>query len=194
MAREYRGRAPRPATVQRPKPGSTDSRGPVNAVSARPRRACAIGTTYRAWIENRTADFELTTADDLDGLCSELHGLQREACITAASVIGPPDPVAQIELCADFATASDAASCIRGVKVQNLLGRPTGEFVKLVDRCAMLRGSARASCYRWLGKSVAVLTDGAFARNGCPRLHEEAARRECAAGAATMDEAVETFS
>jgi hypothetical protein len=149
---------------------------------------------YRAFIESRSADFELSTAADLDGLCAELRDLQREACITAASVIGPPDPVAQIELCAELAAASDAASCIRGVKVQNLLGRPTRTFVRLVDRCAMLRGSARAACYRWLGKTVAVLTDGAFARDGCPRLRGAAARRECADGAATMDDALETFS
>jgi hypothetical protein len=149
---------------------------------------------YRAWLENRPADFELSTAADLDGLCAELRDLQREACITAASVIGPPDPVAQIELCAEFAAASDAASCIRGVKVQNLLGRPTREFVRLVDRCAMLRGSAQGACYRWLGKTVAVLTDGAFARDGCPRLRGTTARRACAEGAATMDDALETFS
>ena len=149
---------------------------------------------YRAWIENRPEGFDLTTADDYDGLCAELEGLQREACITAASVIGPPDPAEQIDVCADFAAASDAAACIRGVKVQNLLGRPTGEFVPLVERCSVLGRGARDACYRWLGKTVAVLTDGAFARDGCPRLRGGAARRACAAGAATMDEALETFS
>jgi hypothetical protein len=99
-----------------------------------------------------------------------------------------------ISRCADLAAASDAESCIRGVKVQNLLGRPTAEFVRLVDRCSVLRGSARDACYRWLGKTVAVLTDGAFAHDGCPRLREAAGRRACAAGAATMDDALETFS
>jgi hypothetical protein len=39
-----------------------------------------------------------------------------------------------------------------------------------------------------------VLTDGAFGRDGCPRLRGAQARRACAAGAATMDEALETFS
>jgi len=149
---------------------------------------------YRAWIENRPEGFDLTAAEDLDGLCFELRRLQREACITAASVIGPPDPVEQIALCADLAATSDAAACVRGVKVQNLLGRPTGEFVRLVDRCATLPAGARDACYRWLGKTVAVLTDGAFAREGCPRLRGAAARRACAEGAATMDEALETFS
>jgi hypothetical protein len=166
-----------------------------------PRRLCGVAPAefvrpcwYRAWIENRPEAFDLSTAEDLDGLCYQLRGLQREACITAASVIGPSDPAEQITLCADLAAASDAANCIRGVKVQNLLGRPTAEFVKLVDRCSILRETARDACYRWLGKTVAVLTDGAFARDGCPRLRGAAARRTCAAGAATMDDALETFS
>jgi hypothetical protein len=180
--------------------GADDATLPEDAVND-PRELCGAAPDefvrpcwYRAFIENRPAAFDISTAEDLDGLCADLLGLQREACITAASVIGPSDPAAQIDLCADLATASDAASCVRGVKVQNLLGGPTGEFVALVDRCATLRGGAREACYRWLGKTVAVLTDGAFARDGCPRLRGAPARRACAAGAATMDEALETFS
>ena len=56
-----------------------------------------------------------------------------------------------------------------------------------------MRGK-RGPRYRWLGKAVAVLTDGEFAHAGCPRLRGAAARRECAAGARTMDQALETFS
>ncbi|HTE64141.1 MAG TPA: hypothetical protein VK631_27540 [Solirubrobacteraceae bacterium] len=149
---------------------------------------------YRAWVENRPEAFDVATAEDLDALCYRLRGLQRAACITGASVIGPPDPVAQIELCAQLATGADAASCVRGVKVQNLLGRPIGELVELVDRCSTIAGGPRDACYRWLGKAVAVLTDGEFARAGCPRLRGTGARRACAEGAATMDDALETFS
>jgi hypothetical protein len=180
--------------------GADDATLPEDAVKD-PRELCRAAPEgfvrpcwYRAFIENRPAAFDISTAEDLDGLCAELGGLQREACITAASVIGPSDPAAQIRLCGDLATASDAASCVRGVKVQNLLGRPTRELVALVDRCATLGGRARQPCYRWLGRTVAVLTDGAFAREGCPRLRGAAARRACAAGAAAMDEALETFS
>ena len=43
-------------------------------------------------------------------------------------------------------------------------------------------------------KVTAVLSDGAFGRAGCPRLHSAAGRRACAAGAAAMDEPLETFS
>ena len=149
---------------------------------------------YRAFIENRPAAFSIETPEDLDGLCSGLGGLQRSACITAASVIGPSDPVVQLDVCARLGSVADAASCVRGVKVQNLRDAPTSDFVALVDRCSALPGDAVAACYRWLGRTTAVLTDGAFARTGCPRLHGAAARRACAAGAAAMDEALETFS
>jgi hypothetical protein len=149
---------------------------------------------YRAWIENRPTAFAIEAPEDLDGLCSGLRGLQREACITAASVIGPADPVAQIDICARLPAVSDAAACARGIKVQNLRDAPTGRYVALVDRCSGLPGRASDECYRWLGLATAVLTDGAFARDGCPRLRGAAARRACATGAARIDEALETFS
>jgi hypothetical protein len=149
---------------------------------------------YRAWIENRPTAFAIEAPEDLDGLCSGLGGLQREACITAASVIGPSDPAEQIDVCGGLASASDAASCVRGVKIQNLQDAPTAELIALVDRCSTLRARARDACRRWLGKTAAVLTDGAFAHEGCPRLRGGSARRACAAGAATMEEALETFS
>jgi hypothetical protein len=166
-----------------------------------PRALCAAAPEafvrpcwYRAWIENRPTAFAIEAPEDLDGLCSGLRGLQREACITAASVIGPSDPVVQLDICARLPAASDAASCVRGVKVQNLRGESVDRFVALADRCSELPARARPACYRWLGKATAVLTDGAFAREGCPELRGAAARRACAAGAAEMDEALETFS
>jgi hypothetical protein len=107
---------------------------------------------YRAWIENRPTAFSIEGPEDLDGLCAELRGLQRAACITAASVIGPSDPAEQLAVCSRLAAVSDAAACARGVKVQNLRDARTGELVALVDRCAALPGRARGACYRWLGK------------------------------------------
>ena len=47
-------------------------------------------------------------------------------------------------------------------------------------------GRPRTGCYFWLGKTLAVVTDGAFAEEGCPELQSDAARRECTAGADSM--------
>lgn len=179
--------------------GADDAKRPKRAVTD-PRRLCGAQPAsfvrpcwYRAFVDDRP-DVTIEAADDLDALCDGLDGLQREACITAAAVIGPPDPVAQLQICAGLATPSDAANCVRGTKVQNLLGYPTSAYVDLISRCAVFTGTPRAACFRWLGKTLAVLTDGEFARAGCPRLDSARARRHCRAGAGTMEAALVTFS
>lgn len=166
-----------------------------------PRRLCGDAPAafvrpcwYRVWLENRTDGLQVETPADVDALCSGLSGLQRSGCVTAAALIGPSDPAAQLAMCARMPAATDQASCARATKVQNLLGKPVATFVPIVDGCARFAVPARAPCYRWLGKALAVLTDGAFTRAGCPRLRGAAARRECAAGARTMDQALVTFS
>jgi hypothetical protein len=148
---------------------------------------------YRAFVDDRPAGIVVDSKEHFDVLCAGLDGLQRAGCITAVSVIGPPDPAAQLELCAALA-AVDAANCIRGTKVQNLLGASTTSFIRLVERCEEFAGVTRAACFRWLGKTVAVLTDGRFERDGCPRLATEEARRACVAGARSMEDALVTFS
>jgi hypothetical protein len=181
--------------------GYDDAERPADAVRD-PRVLCGAAPTafvrpcwYRAWVENRPEAFAVAAAEDLDALCFGLRGLQRAACITGAAVIGPPDPAAQLALCADLAVAADAVACVRGTKVQNLLREPPGALVDLVERCdGFGAAGVRSACRRWLGKATAVLTDGAFAREGCGKLATARARRECAAGAATMDAALETFS
>jgi hypothetical protein len=151
---------------------------------------------YRAFVENRPEGFVAETPEDLDGLCSGLRGVQRSACITAASVIGPTDPAEQLELCSRLRAAVDAKSCVRGTKAQNLLDAEESEHVRLIEGCRRFgaHGGVRDACYAWLGKTLAVLTDGRFAQSGCPQLRGAGARRACAAGAARMEDALVTFS
>jgi hypothetical protein len=148
---------------------------------------------YRAFLENRPAGFRVESPADIEDLCDRLEGLQREGCVTAASVIGPPDPAEQLRICSRLRGGSDAANCVRGTKVQNLQDAPTEAYVRLLSGCERFAATARDACYRWLGKALAVLTDGEFERTGCPRLGA-AARRECEAGARTIDEPLVTFS
>jgi hypothetical protein len=153
-------------------------------------RAC----WYRSFLESRSEGFELEAPEDLESLCEGLRGLQRAGCITAASLIGPPDPAAQLEICARLGDPTDAADCVRGTKVQNLLDAPTRVYLQLIRRCGRFAAEARSACYRWLGKALAVVTDGAFGREGCPRLGPATARRECTAGARSMEGPLMTFS
>jgi hypothetical protein len=147
---------------------------------------------YRAFVDDRPADLVVDSPEHFDVLCRDLVGLQRQACVTAVSVIGPPDPALQLPLCAQLDEA-DVEPCIRGTKVQNLLSEPPEALVDLIGRCELFAGETRAACYRWLGKTIAVVTDGAFADDGCPRL-EPAAERLCRDGAASMEAALVTFS
>jgi hypothetical protein len=179
--------------------GADDATLPEEAVTD-PRELCGAQPAvfvrpcwYRAFVDNRPEGSQVRAPRDLDTLCAGLNGLQREACMTAASVIGPPDPAVQLQLCGGLSDTADAESCVRGTKVQNLLDYPTEAFVDLIGRCDLVR-TARGACYRWLGKTLAVLTNGEFERAGCPRLGTAAARRQCRAGARSMNEALVTFS
>jgi hypothetical protein len=173
---------------------------PAGAV-ADPRILCAAQPAafvrpcwYRAFVDNRPEGLVVDSAVHLDVLCRDLEGLQREACISGAAVIGPADPEQQLELCAELDDPRDAVACIRGTKAQNLLGASTSAYVRLLGRCELFAGSTKTACYRWLGKAVAVLTDGAFGRRGCPLLEPADARRSCLAGARELESALETFS
>jgi hypothetical protein len=149
---------------------------------------------YRAFLENRPAGFRVETPADIRDLCEGLASLQRAGCVTAASVIGPPDPAEQLRICARLRAGSDAANCVRGTKVQNLQDAPTEDYVRLIGGCERFAAAARDACYEWLGKTLAVLTDGEFGKTGCPELRGDAARRACEAGASRIDEPLVTFS
>jgi hypothetical protein len=141
---------------------------------------------YRAFLENRPAGFRVETPRDIEDLCDGLAALQRSGCVTAASLIGPPDPAEQLRICSRL--RANAADCVRGTKVANLQDAPMATYVRLIRGC---QGFAAAeACYEWLGKALAVVTDGEF---DCGRLEPEA-RRSCEAGAAAMEGPLVTFS
>ena len=179
--------------------GLDDTTAPER-VETDPRRLCAEqprdlvrSCWYRAFIENRRPGFETEGPADVERMCAGLDGVQRQACVTAASVIGPPDPRAQLAICAQL-RPPDVESCIRGTKVQNLLTYPPETHLLLIRHCEVFTPAARPGCYRWLGKTLAVITDGEFGQTGCPLLTAAAARRACLEGVSTMEDALVTFS
>lgn len=147
---------------------------------------------YRAFVDDRP-DRPVRAADDILALCEGLEGLQRHACITAASVVGPPDPGAQLSVCTDLEGA-EAVSCIQGTKVQNLIASPPEDLVALIRQCESFPGETALACYRWLGKVLAVVTNAEFEQFGCPEIPESAGRRECVRGARSSDGPLVTFS
>ena len=147
---------------------------------------------YRSFIENRP-DEPVDEAADIDAICAGLEGLQREACITAAAVVGPPDPREQLAICTGF-RGIEAVACIRGTKVQNLLTVPDEELVALIRQCDGFPPATALECYRWLGKVLGVMTNGEFESYGCGSLPTRSARRACLDGVSRMNDALETFS
>jgi len=149
---------------------------------------------YRAFVETASGT-RTESAADFENLCGGLEGLQRHACITGASVIGPPDPRNQLAVCASLEDPQDVEACIRGTKVQNLINFPASLSVEVIQACnQQFHGAMAITCDRWLGKTLGVVTNGKFRTTGCPKLPTPAARRACTAGVKSMDGPLVTFS
>jgi hypothetical protein len=170
-----------------PDDSETDPRVLCGAQAERFVRQC----WYRAFIERPPAG-AVDTPVDLLQLCDGLAGVQREGCVTAASVVGPSDPRAQMAICAGL-RGGDAVACVHGVKVQNFLEGTTADYLELIGRCDLFSGKTATACYRWLGKTIAVVTNGAFADDGCVQLNGPP-KKACQAGARELNGPLVTFS
>lgn len=149
---------------------------------------------YRSFVETAKGT-RMESGEQIDEACSGLESLQRQACVTGASVIGPPDPVNQLAVCAGLEADSDVVACIRGTKVQNLMNYPPEMSVDLIKACnTTFRGALAIACDRWLGKTLGVVSDGEFRTTGCPKLQTAAARKACVAGVKSMEGPLVTFS
>jgi hypothetical protein len=177
--------------------GADDTERPESVVED-PRALCSAQAPefvrpcwYRAFVDDRPEE-PVASGADIEVLCAGPEGLQRDACVTAASVVGPVDPAAQLAVCTEL-RAADAVSCIRGTK-QNLITSPGEELVALLRGCNAFPAATALECYRWLGKVLSVLTNGEFEQLGCPTAPSQRARRACVDGARESDKALETFS
>jgi hypothetical protein len=128
---------------------------------------------------------------DLRRSCGGLVSIQRFGCISAVALTISSNPFEQIRVCAQLRGA-DAAACLRGVPDQALAGEPARQL-RLIRDCRRMERTVRRGCYEWLGRTLNVITNGAFRERGCTKL-ERAARGACAAGAMRMNDALVTFS
>jgi hypothetical protein len=133
-----------------------------------------------------------TNATGVRALCAGLRGRQRGGCIGAAALITSADPFIQIRICARLRGA-DTVSCLYGMNIQNVATARGSQRVKLIQRCAGLRRSARGACYEWLGTTLSVVTNGRFQHLACPFI-ARTGRNACLAGASRMNQALVTFS
>jgi hypothetical protein len=145
---------------------------------------------YRYFLEQPLA-MPIRSGTDLRRSCRGLRGLERFGCISAAALTVSSNPFDQMRICTRL-RGPDAAACVRGVPDQALAGRPARQLA-LIRGCARMGADVRADCYAWLGRTLAVVTNGGFGARGCVRLRAEA-RRACIAGAKRMSAALVTFS
>ena len=180
--------------------GFDDTKKPANPITE-PRELCGQQPEefvrpcwYRAFVETASGT-RVQSAADFENLCGGLTGLQRHACITGASVIGPPDPRNQLALCGELQDIQDVEACIRGTKVQNLINFPASLSVEVIQDCnKYYQGPLALTCDRWLGKTLGVVSNGAFRTTGCPKLPTPSARKACVAGVKSMNGPLVTFS
>ena len=178
--------------------GADDTTSPVHAVRSA-RTLCgepqyarwAVGCWYRYFIEQAQAP-TIQTGADVERTCRGLAGRQRTGCVAGASLEMGLRPLEQTRICATL-PGRDAVDCLRGVGVQSTTGRP-GRQRALLAACARFRADARAGCVSWFGLTLQLVTDGRFAREGCPRLASAADRAACLAGTRRARGPIVTFS
>jgi hypothetical protein len=142
----------------------------------------------------REPDTRVYDAGDLLELCGDLEDLKRAGCVSGASLLisRERDPVDHARVCADV-EGSDTYDCLRGVNVPALDGK-VFEQLRLIRTCDDLPSTTDAWCYRWFGRTLSVLTDGAFRTAGCPQLEGASPQGHCRRGAGRTGLPLRTFS
>jgi len=165
--------------------GADGTARPRNAVTS-PRVICdgrykyVRPCWYRYFLE-RPIGLPIRDAADLQRTCRGLRGIQRFGCISGATLELSSDPFEQLHACRQL-RGLDARACVRGVADQALAGEPQRQL-ELIRMCRT------TDCYAWLGRTLAVVTNGRFRCGALAR-----GRSACEAGASRMRAALVTFS
>jgi hypothetical protein len=135
---------------------------------------------YRYFLEDPLGP-PIRDAADMRHACRGLRAIERFGCISATTLVLSSDPFEQMRVCARLRGA-DAGACVRGIADQALAGEPRLQL-------RLIRSCRTADCYAWLGRTLAVVTNGRFR---CAELVR--GRHACDAGAARSRDALVTFS
>ena len=177
--------------------GGDGTTTPENADDS-PESVCGAYTYKRpCWYRyfwERKADTRVYKAQDLLAQCKGLDGMQRAGCVSGASLLvsRERDPVDHARVCTEL-EGVDTYNCLRGLNVPALDGK-VFEQLRLIRICGDLPTTTRWWCYSWIGRTLAVLTDGGFRERGCSQLEPEHGLVYCRAGGARMWQPLRTFS
>jgi hypothetical protein len=165
--------------------GADGTSRPRNAVTS-PRVVCDGRYTYvrpcwyRYFLEQPLGR-PIRSAADLRRACRGLRSMQRFGCISGATPELSSDPFEQLRACRSL-RGLDESACVRGVADQALAGEPSRQL-------SLIRMCRTSDCYTWLGRTLAVVTNGRFR---CAALVR--GRSACASGTAQIWRALVTFS
>jgi hypothetical protein len=177
--------------------GGDGTSSPENADDS-PESVCGAYTYKRpCWYRyfwERKPDTRVYKALDMLALCDGIDGMQRAGCMSGASLLvsRERDPVDHARVCSEL-EGVDTYNCLRGLNVPALDGK-IFEQLRLIRTCGDLPTTTRWWCYSWIGRTLAVLTDGGFREHGCAQLEPEHAVVSCRAGGAHMWRPLRTFS
>ncbi|HXG77597.1 MAG TPA: hypothetical protein VNJ53_13610 [Gaiellaceae bacterium] len=177
--------------------GGDDAARPRNAATS-PLAVCGAfefkrPCWYRYFWERRPS-LRVSEADDMLDVCGSLAGLHRAGCLSGASLLisRERDPVDHARVCGHLQGA-DTYDCLRGVNVPGVAGRPF-EQLRLIRTCGLLPKETRFGCYAWFGRTLDVVTDGAFSESRCEQLPDRRARISCEAGGERTRQPLRTFA
>jgi hypothetical protein len=173
--------------TERPEQADTDPESVCGAYSYK--RPC-----WFRYFWEREPGKRVYTARDLLDHCDGEEGMQRAGCISGGSLLvsRERDPVDHARVCSEL-EGVDTYNCLRGLNVPALDGK-IFEQLRLIRTCGDLPTTTRWWCYSWIGRTLAVLTDGGFREHGCAQLEPEHAVVSCRAGGAHMWRPLRTFS
>jgi hypothetical protein len=113
--------------------------------------------------------------------------------VIASVVVAADDPFTEMGICVAMRRPG-AADCVRGIRVGDLNASPLSQQLELIRQCANVFHGAQHACYRWLGMTLNVITNGSFKDNGCNDLKFDSTRKACTDGADAYEGPLETFS
>lgn len=148
---------------------------------------------YRYFWE-RESNTRIYSSEDLLEACEEHEGMERAGCLSGAALLmsRERDPVDQSRVCADL-SGTDVYNCLRGVNVPALDGKRF-EQLRLLNTCGDLPSETRSWCFSWFGRTLSVVTDGAFRAVGCAQVADERDRVSCLVGSKRTNRPLRTFS
>lgn len=163
----------------------------ARGLCARERGLDVVACWFRYFVTMRPTPAP-NSAAKVERLCTGLRGEQRFGCVASASVISSPDPGEQFDVCRSL-PVGDVVACLHGVGYQNITPA-LSSLISFTGRCGSLVAGVRAQCFIWVGTAMGVLTDGSFAKTGCPSLPSPSARADCVAGVKLMSQPLVTFA